>query len=130
MINSLIDKGAEDGWDPNITSFSVMATSPSQTFFSYHHTARVKNETGVKKVGDDTVYMIGSVSKLFTVLAIWLEERVSLDDPIGKYVQEFDIPGWEDVTLRLLTSQMAAVSRQGMVGIRWYIAKGSFVNIM
>lgn len=117
-LNNLIENSAEDGWDPKKTSFSVMATSPRHTFFSFHHTAEVKNETGTNEVGNDTIYMIASVSKVFTVLATWLDKRLDLDSPIGKYVQEFDVPGWEDVTLRLLTSQMAAVSRQGVVGIR------------
>lgn len=113
ILNELVDNSTENCWDSNTTSFSIMATSPTHSFFTHHRTAQVRNESGASGVGDDTTYMIASVTKVFTVLATWLEERLNLDGPIGKYVEELDIPGWEDVTLRLLTNQMAAVSRQG-----------------
>lgn len=54
------------------------------------------------------------MTKIFTVLAVMLEEGMDLDDKIGKYVEELDgLEEWEDVTLRLLASQMAAAPRDG-----------------
>ncbi|KAJ0423140.1 beta-lactamase/transpeptidase-like protein [Aspergillus carlsbadensis] len=112
-LDQFIQNSVEDGWNGTINSFSVMATSAEETFFSYHHTAPLKNESGVQRVDGDTVYAIASITKVFTVLAVWLEDRMNLDDPIGWYVQELNSSGWEDVTLRLLTSQIAAIPRNG-----------------
>jgi CubicO group peptidase (beta-lactamase class C family) len=114
VLKEFIANSKNNSWNSSTNSFSVVATSPEQTFFRYHYTAPLRNNSGVDKVDGDTVYRVASVTKVFTVLAIWLEERMNLDDLIGKYVKELDIPGWEDVTLRLLTSQMAAIPRDGM----------------
>ncbi|CEL03929.1 hypothetical protein ASPCAL05066 [Aspergillus calidoustus] len=112
-LDEFIQGAIEDGWNSTINSFSVMATSAEETFFTYHHTAPMNNESGVQHVDGNTVYAIASITKVFTVLAVWLEGRINLDDPIGKYVQELNNSDWEDVTLRLLTSQIAAAPRNG-----------------
>jgi CubicO group peptidase (beta-lactamase class C family) len=114
-LDEFIQDAIEDGWNSTINSFSVMATSAEETFFTYHHTAPMNNESSVQNVDGNTVYAIASITKVFTVLAVWLEGRMNLDDPIGKYVQELNNSDWEDVTLRLLTSQIAAVPRNGML---------------
>lgn len=117
-LASTLDKIAEDssslGWNSTTTSFSIQATSLEDDFFSHHHTAPQRNETGTDEVGGDTVFRVASVTKIFTVLAVMLEEGMDLDDKIGKYVEELDgLEEWEDVTLRLLASQMAAAPRDG-----------------
>ena len=115
ILDDFVHNSAEYGWNSTTNSFSVMATSPNHTFFRHHYTAPLRNDSGVDEVGDDTVYMVASVTKIFTVLAVWLEEKMNLDDPIGKYVKELNISGWGDVTLRLLTNQLAALPRWGML---------------
>ncbi|KAL2847845.1 beta-lactamase/transpeptidase-like protein [Aspergillus pseudoustus] len=112
-LDQFVQKSVKDGWNNTLNSFSVMATSAEETFFSYHHSAPLKNDSGVQRLDGDTVYAIASITKVFTVLAVWLEDRMSLDDPIGRYVHELNNSEWEDVTLRLLTSQIAAIPRNG-----------------
>ena len=114
ILDGIAANSSALGWNSTTTSFSIQATSLDETFFSHYHTAPEKNETGTQEVGGDTVFRIASVTKVFTVLALLLEKEMGLDDPIGKYVEELDgKEGWEDVTLRLLASQLAAVSRGG-----------------
>jgi CubicO group peptidase (beta-lactamase class C family) len=114
-LDRFIQNAVEDGWNSTVNSFSVMATSAEETFFSYHHTAPLKNQSGVHHVDGDTVYAIASITKVLTVLAVWLEDKMNLDDPIGRYVHELNNSDWADVTLRLLTSQIAAIPRNGTV---------------
>jgi CubicO group peptidase (beta-lactamase class C family) len=114
-LDRFIQNAVEDGWNSTVNSFSVMAASAEETFFSYHHTAPLKNQSGVHHVDGDTVYAIASITKVFTVLAVWLEDKMNLDDPIGRYVHELNNSDWADVTLRLLTSQIAAIRRNGTV---------------
>ncbi|KAK2779996.1 putative beta-lactamase-like 1 [Onygenales sp. PD_12] len=112
-LTGLIKNSQAYGWNASANSFSVSLTSADSTFFSYHHTAPLKNDSGVVEVAGDTIYRIASATKVFTVLAVLLEERIYLDDPIGKYVKELNGSEWEEVTVRLLTNQLAAVPRDG-----------------
>ena len=114
ILNKIVQKSQDYGWNATTNSFSVSATSRDKTFFSHHYTAPLKDESGVHKVKGDTVYRIASVTKLFTVLAVLLEERIHLNDSIGEYIKELNGTVWKDVTLRLLTSQLAALPRYGL----------------
>jgi len=60
---------------------------------------------------DDTVFEIGSVSKQFTATALlmYLEEaKLSLEDPISKYVDGLPQP-WRQVTLRQLLTHTSGI---------------------
>jgi CubicO group peptidase (beta-lactamase class C family) len=98
-------------------SFSVQITDADGTFFDHHHTAPLRNSSGVEEVDGNTIYRIASVTKVFTVLAALLESGLNLEDPIGKYVPELKGSPWESVSLRLLTSQLSALPRDGMVPV-------------
>lgn len=68
---------------------------------------------------DNTVYRIGSITKIFPVLLIYklYEKGViqSIDDPLSKYVPDFNIRNPfsnEDITLREIASQMSGLPRE------------------
>lgn len=110
---------AEERYDAS--SFSVELTSPTSSFWSYHHTARKRNETrpGVEKVDGDSLYRIASITKIFTVLGLLYqheEGHLSLDSPISDYIPELSGPHagklpWKDITLRTLASQLSGIPR-------------------
>jgi serine beta-lactamase-like protein LACTB len=83
--------------------------------YGYSHPAKKTPATA------DTVYRVGSVSKLFTDLAIMqLVERgtVGLDEPVKKYLDDFK-PGNrfdKDITLRHLMAHRAGLVRESPVG--------------
>ena len=64
-------------------------------------------------VTPDTVFQIGSVGKQFTAVAIMLlanEHKLSLDDPLQKYLPE--VPdSWHAVTLRLMLNHQAGIAQ-------------------
>ncbi len=69
----------------------------------------------------DTVYRVGSVSKLFTDLAIMqLVERgaLDLDDPVSKYLRDFKPgnPFDKAITLRQLMTHRSGLVRESPVG--------------
>ncbi|KAI6266144.1 hypothetical protein MCOR28_001271 [Pyricularia oryzae] len=118
------------------TSFSVELWSVSdpggRAPFEFHHTARelagLENNAGVKKVDGDTVYRIGSLTKVFTVYT-WLVEVGDKDwsTPITRFVPELaEIAmdeaeavkrdpimrtNWEEITVGALASQLAGIIR-------------------
>lgn len=73
-----------------------------------------------RAASSDTVYRVGSVSKLFTDIALMqLVEAgvIELDDPVQKLVPTFNPgPGAERVTFRHLTGHRAGIVREPAVG--------------
>ncbi|EGO52229.1 hypothetical protein NEUTE1DRAFT_56027 [Neurospora tetrasperma FGSC 2508] len=116
----------------NITSYSLEVFSISDTdpvIFSWHHTAPAHASSnitngGVKKTDADTVYRLGSLTKIFTVYT-WLVQDgdVKWNEPITKYVPELakaadkakDDPvgnvAWGEVTVGSLAGQLSGAVR-------------------
>lgn len=119
---------------PNTTSYSIDLFSAHEggSLFQYHHTASALNASSAKKVDENTVYRIGSISKLVTVFALLLQEgKVHFDDPITKYLPELaqyaeqDNEGdeeygnyddlattkWSQITVGALASHLGGIGR-------------------
>ncbi|RMJ16889.1 hypothetical protein CDV36_003502 [Fusarium kuroshium] len=114
-LNNTLQKLAKSGiWNTTTTSFSVELTSSKENVFSFHHTSPRLNSSGVDKVDGKTIYRVASVTKVFTTLALLLQNGINLDDSITKYVPELSKIAWyKDVTLRMLASQISGVHRDG-----------------
>ncbi|KAI9372851.1 beta-lactamase/transpeptidase-like protein [Aspergillus egyptiacus] len=117
--------------DPDLTSFAVEVYSArdSEPLFAHYHTATTarNNTVGVNEVDRDTVFRIGSISKLWTVLLLLLETGDALfNEPVTKYIpelraamtsrDEIDHVQWDEVTIGTLASQMAGVERSYGLG--------------
>ncbi|KAF2729352.1 beta-lactamase family protein [Polyplosphaeria fusca] len=106
----------------NSTSFSVEITSAKESLWSYHHTARSRNESrpDIPTVNGDALYRIASITKAFTVLGLLYQHaagNLSLDDTIDRYVEELrgnDTGSiqWRHITLRTLASQLSGIPRE------------------
>jgi CubicO group peptidase (beta-lactamase class C family)/D-alanyl-D-alanine dipeptidase len=74
-----------------------------------------------KPATPETVYRVGSVSKLFTDLAVMQlvdEGKVDIDAPVTKYLPDFKPTGTgaEKITLRMLMAHRAGLVREPPVG--------------
>jgi hypothetical protein len=119
---------------PNTTAFSVDLFSADEegSLFRYHFTPSALNASSTRKVDEDTVYRIGSISKLVTVLGVLLQaDKVHWDDPITKYIPELaqdagrenydkeedetdddlTTPQWSQITVGALASQLSGIGR-------------------
>lgn len=99
----------------------------NHTLFQYFYTspATANASTGVTQVDENTVFRIGSASKLWTVYTLLASAgETSLYDPVTKWVPELqaaavaagtndavDYVRWEDVTLQELASHLAGMGR-------------------
>jgi hypothetical protein len=115
-------------------SIQVFSTIPGEeTLFERYFTSpklSSQNSDCAQKVDENTVYRIGSLTKVFTVLTFLAEAGdIHWKDPITKYIPElsamakkFDATGtgagdfvssvnWDDVTLEGLASQMTGMQR-------------------
>ncbi|KAH8698897.1 beta-lactamase/transpeptidase-like protein [Talaromyces proteolyticus] len=121
-------------YNTNTTSLSVQlwSTNDSTPLFEYYYTSPLTRSSsiGVTDVDEDTVFRIGSASKLLTVLLLLIEKGdVVLSDHVVKWVPELadaakqlrcnatdrwdriDHVQWEELTLRDLATQLSGISR-------------------
>jgi CubicO group peptidase (beta-lactamase class C family) len=111
-------------------SYSVQVFSTSDTgstpLFQHYHTApnlASFNSTGVTQVDADTVYRVGSVTKIFTVYTFLVEAGdIHFNSPITDYVPELAAlvnnrsanaikrVAWADITIGDLASHMAGIA--------------------
>lgn len=100
-----------------LPAISVSVFYQNRTLWTGHYGSKeYKREN---KPDDRTVYRIGSVTKVFVVLMVYkfYEEGLidSLDDPLIKYVPEFDIQNpytMKNITIRQIASQMSGLPRE------------------
>ena len=108
------------GFDVDQTSFSIGFISPqggnatlanSGLLWSYHHLGK-NNVNGTKIADENSQYLIGSVSKLFTDILL-LKSNINLDDPITKYLPTLQgsqsLIQWDNITLSALTNHLAGI---------------------
>jgi hypothetical protein len=113
-------------------SVEVFSGSEDLPLWEHHWTApslaRSNTTTGVKKIDRNTVYRIGSITKIFTMLTFLASVGDGImNDPITKYLPEiadlvardaederrsaiFD-PDWEAITVGALASQTSGLIR-------------------
>ncbi|KAI8954670.1 beta-lactamase/transpeptidase-like protein [Xylaria longipes] len=115
--------------NPNGTSWSLQIFSAysDDPLWEHYHTANNlldDDGSGNFTVGPDTIYRLGSLTKIFTMLTFLAEAGDSyLNDPVTKYVPELEILAakaqsdpvmsvdWSSVTLASLASHMAGITR-------------------
>lgn len=112
-------------YNNSAVTIGVKSIHEDHLLFEYAHTPANKDKRGAQKVDSDTVFRLGSLTKVFPVLALLKlhDQGVRLDDPITKYVPELRGLGneeredtavwdsqWDDVTLGALASHMAGTA--------------------
>ncbi|KAI0505879.1 beta-lactamase/transpeptidase-like protein [Xylaria bambusicola] len=124
-IRLVTDKFQNLTADFNTTGISIAVKSiyEENPMIELHHTPPVLDNTSTTAVDSETIYRIGSLSKLFAVLSILTQGQMKLEDPITKYVPELlqlrkeavpvanDITAvhWDQVTVGSLTSHMSGI---------------------
>ncbi|KAI1472219.1 beta-lactamase/transpeptidase-like protein [Daldinia caldariorum] len=129
-----IDNSNTTGSDRFSYSVEVFSADADEPLWSHYWTAtnlKTLNSTGVKKVDGDTVYRLGSVTKIFTILTFLAEVGDTMwNEPITKYIPEIKAmvtdadtshsiskPDWESITIGSLATQMSGLVRDSNADI-------------
>lgn len=119
------------GLRSNKTAFGIAMFSAKENTTLYENYFTPPMDVGVTTVDRDSMFRIGSISKVFTVWTFLAEAGdVNFNDPVTKYVPELaqvvsmskrkdsdvlyddiDSVRWQDVTLGQLASQSAGITR-------------------
>lgn len=127
FTNSIDGDHNSTGSDAYSYSVEVFSGSEDAPLLSHHHTAKnlaELNSTGVAAVDSRTVYRLGSLTKVYTMLTFLAEAGDSRwNDPITKYVPElaelqakstknavFEVD-WDEITIGALASQISGIAR-------------------
>lgn len=134
-LNSAIRTGKNHfgSFNSSTTSFSLTAISQldSTPIVDFHHTSGSLNASAgsTSRVTGDTVYRIGSVSKLFTVYSLLLNNGTNYwNRPVTEFIPELrtaaqhppykssviDSVQWDQVTVGALASQLSGIGRDCM----------------
>lgn len=111
-LSSLVDK------ESSLPAISMNVFYQDKILWSGHFGSKVYKQPD-RKPDDDTVYRIGSITKIFAVLMMYKfyeEGKISsIDDPLSKYAPNFAINNPytnEAITLREIASQMSGLPRE------------------
>ncbi|KAI1634075.1 beta-lactamase/transpeptidase-like protein [Biscogniauxia mediterranea] len=105
-----------------IEAFSANDPVP---LFSVYHTApklATQNSTGVRQVDSNTVFRLGSLTKIYTIYTFLINAGDKIwNEPITKYVPELQAlanrsdpvayVSWDDITIGGLATQMTGIPR-------------------
>ncbi|CAG8904519.1 unnamed protein product [Penicillium egyptiacum] len=131
-LTSKLNEAIEDGSLPAISfAVQVFSSEEDHSAFGFYHTDDpVKlGSVGVREVDEDTMFRIGSISKLWTMfLFMTLEGTRYFHEPVSKYVPELRMEyspaqekdkinylQWSDVTIGELASHQAGLARDCMM---------------
>lgn len=111
LVSSAVNSTAQ------LPAISINVFYQNRTLWSRHYGTKVYR--GENTPDSETVYRIGSISKVFVVLMVYklYEEGFidSLDDPLSKYAPEFYIQNpytMRNITIRQIASQMSGLPRE------------------
>jgi CubicO group peptidase (beta-lactamase class C family) len=91
------------------TSFAIKASIGNTTIFEYEHSAPGRE---VNQSLFETKIRIASATKLITALAIELsKDKISLDDPITKFIPDLKEEYYRDVTIKSLADHTSGLGR-------------------
>jgi CubicO group peptidase (beta-lactamase class C family) len=111
-------------------SFSIQVFTSDEILYEHYHTAPTLpslRQYGVSQVDENTVYRIGSITKIFTVYAFLLDAgQQYFGHPVTEFVPELAVQAenkagnaitttdWADVTIGDLASHLAGIASDGV----------------
>lgn len=133
LFSKYIDNANSTGSQQFSYAVEVFSGSEDRSLWSRYWTApnlKTLNSTGVTKVDTNTVFRIGSITKVYTVLTFLATVGDGIwNDPVTKYIPEFQEladknreegggsmfePDWEEITVGSLASQTSGIMRDCM----------------
>lgn len=101
-------------------SIGVKSIHEDEQLFSYHFTPPVLSGLGGSaSIDENTIYRVGSLSKMFPALAALQSSSINMDDSVLKYIPELrnatgtdstNTSPWEDITVGSLANHLSGLA--------------------
>ena len=121
-ITGLVDDLLKSEGAPTLfngTTFSIEMTTPSESFFEYHHKGALTSNS-TQEINGDSIYRIGSNTKTFVALLLLRAREkglVRMEDPVTKFIPELEGDDteidWNQVTMKSLAGHLGGLAREG-----------------
>lgn len=118
-LKSTIDSSFSSKLNTSGISIMVKSIHEDKPLFSYHFTPPVLSDIGTAAIDDNTIFRVGSLSKIFPALAALQSNSIHMDDSVLEYIPELKnaaaagsaeaIP-WEDVTVDSLMTHLSGLA--------------------
>ncbi|KAK0669814.1 beta-lactamase/transpeptidase-like protein [Cercophora samala] len=108
-------------YNASAVSIGVQSIHEDTPLVDLHYTPPVRNKNGTANVTAETVYRIGSCTKIFTVLSLLQQSNIRWDEPVTTYLPELrhnqaqgteiEAVRWDYVTIGSLASHLSGIGR-------------------
>ncbi|KAK7416738.1 hypothetical protein QQX98_005064 [Neonectria punicea] len=136
-LKDALDEQTSSLFEASALSVGVKSIHENDPLFTYHFTPPNPG-SGAQKVGDNTMYRIASVSKMFTVLAALQNSDIDMNASVLKYLPQLnetaaDDPvlslDWEEITVGALAGHLSGLGTDlaqdlGVVGSEAWVQMG------
>lgn len=112
-------------------SLVVKSIHEDAPLFSYHFTPPVLSGIGTTAINENTIFRVGSLSKLFPALAALQTSSIHMDDLVLKYIPELKaavatgsveaIP-WDDITVDSLMTHLSGLATDSKMIFLQYVS--------
>lgn len=117
-IASALDEITGSLLNHSALSIGVKSIHEDKQLFKYHFTPPNVPELGTDKIDENTIYRVGSVSKMMPAIAALQSSAIDMDESVLKYIPELrNATGsgvvathWEDITVRSLANHLSGLS--------------------
>ncbi|KAL7931405.1 beta-lactamase/transpeptidase-like protein [Trichoderma chlorosporum] len=117
-LTAILDSEFSSQLNSSGISLIVKSVHEAEPLFSYHFTPPVLSGIGTGTINENTIFRVGSLSKLFPALAALQIDAIHMDDLVIKYIPELkdavaansveSIP-WDDVTVDSLMTHLSGL---------------------
>lgn len=117
-LTATIDSKFSSQLNSSGISLVVKSIHEDAPLFSYHFTPPVLSGIGTAAINENTIFRVGSLSKLFPALAALQISSIHMDDLVLKYIPEIkdaivagsveSIP-WDDITVDSLMTHLSGL---------------------
>lgn len=121
LLTSGLEEKASDLLNYSALSIGFKSLHEKEKLFSFHHTPPNMGDIGTEKIDENTIYRVGSMSKMMPALAALQSKKINLNDSMLEYPPELgsdnegvDANIWENITVRSLANHLSGLFTDSM----------------
>ncbi|KAL7941270.1 beta-lactamase/transpeptidase-like protein [Trichoderma barbatum] len=117
-LTSILDSKFSSQLNSSGISLVVKSMHEDVPLFSYHFTPPVLSGIGTEAINENTIFRVGSLSKLFPALAALQISTIHMDDLVLKYIpalknsaatDSVELIAWDDITVDSLMTHLSGL---------------------